>query len=196
MKQKIIFIIVSLYLLTHFLSEVIVYLSSLSQSEIRIPFASIIGFVTWIGMVLRKRWGSTLLVVYFWLHIYSLIPLLIDKESRVFAIGVSLVSIAMFIALIKYTVKNSGIPWNKEAATFKIVRDTQILVNISGIIDRFIFTIAVWSTIIFISLKLLGIIDWYWRWITSPVWIWIIISFLRAQLIVKPYIRSTIKRNL
>lgn len=38
-------------------------------------------------------------------------------------------------------------------------------------------------TILFIALKLVGVIDWSWIWVLSPLWIWfsitvIVISFI------------------
>jgi len=64
------------------------------------------------------------------------------------------------------------------------------LVNVTGALDRFLFTIGIWLTIIFIILKLLGKLEWEWKWILSPFWMYLILSFLRAQLIVKPSIRK------
>ena len=62
------------------------------------------------------------------------------------------------------------------------------LVNISGAIDRFLFTIGIILTIIFVVLKFMGKLDWAWYWILSPFWIWFILSFIRMRTIIKPSI--------
>jgi len=62
------------------------------------------------------------------------------------------------------------------------------LVNISGMIDRFLFSIGMILTIIFVVLKFMNKLDWAWYWILSPFWIWFILSFVRMRTIVKPSI--------
>ncbi len=63
------------------------------------------------------------------------------------------------------------------------------LINATGALDRFLFTVGIFLTITFVVLKLLGTVEWEWKWILSPFWICLILTFLRAQLIVKPYTR-------
>ena len=70
------------------------------------------------------------------------------------------------------------------------------LVNISGMVDRFLFSIGMILTIIFVILKFIGKLDWAWYWILSPLWIWLILSFIRMQTIVKPSIKKEFKREL
>lgn len=45
-------------------------------------------------------------------------------------------------------------------------------------------------TILFIVLKLLGVIDWSWIWVLSPLWIWFLIT-----VIVISFIYITFKRK-
>ena len=33
-------------------------------------------------------------------------------------------------------------------------------------------------TIVFVILKLVGVITWDWIWVLSPLWIWLIISLI------------------
>ena len=70
------------------------------------------------------------------------------------------------------------------------------LVNLTGMIDRFLFTLGIFLTIIFVILKFHGNIDWGWKWILSPVWIYLILTFLRMQLIVKPSLRKEFGNDL
>lgn len=35
-------------------------------------------------------------------------------------------------------------------------------------------------TLLFVALKLIGIIEWPWVWVTSPVWIPFLIAFVSA----------------
>ena len=70
------------------------------------------------------------------------------------------------------------------------------LVNVSGMIDRFLFSVGVILTIIFVVLKLIGKVEWEWKWILSPVWIYLILTFLRMQFIVKPSLRKEYGKNL
>ncbi len=64
------------------------------------------------------------------------------------------------------------------------------LVNISGMIDRLLFSLGIFLTIIFTVLRLFGKIDWEWKWILSPLWIYLILTFLRVNLIVKPSLKN------
>ena len=64
------------------------------------------------------------------------------------------------------------------------------IVNVTGAIDRYIFSLGVIVTIGLSGLKIFGIIFWPWTWITSPVWIWIILTFLRSQFIVRPALKK------
>ena len=70
------------------------------------------------------------------------------------------------------------------------------LVNISGMIDRFLFSTGMILTIIFVILKFMGKLDWAWYWILSPFWIWFILSFIRMRTIVKPSIKNELNRKL
>jgi len=60
----------------------------------------------------------------------------------------------------------------------------KININVGGIS----FTGAL--TILFIALKLLGIIDWSWIWVTAPLWIPIVIVFVVIILILVIYLIS------
>lgn len=42
-------------------------------------------------------------------------------------------------------------------------------------------------TIVFIVLKLLGIIQWSWIWVLSPIWIPLIIVIILLIIIIKKY---------
>jgi hypothetical protein len=57
-------------------------------------------------------------------------------------------------------------------------------------IDRFLFCVGLLLTIIFVVLRLLGKMNWGWGWVLSPLWIYLIVTFLRANLIVKPNLRK------
>ncbi|MHA1280115.1 MAG: hypothetical protein ACTSQ8_23220 [Candidatus Helarchaeota archaeon] len=70
------------------------------------------------------------------------------------------------------------------------------LINVTGIIDRFLFSIGIILTIIFVALKFLGKVEWEWKWILSPVWIYLILTFLRMQFIVKPRLRKEYEKDL
>jgi hypothetical protein len=70
------------------------------------------------------------------------------------------------------------------------------LVNVTGIIDRLLFSIGIFLTIIFVVLKFIGIIEWEWKWIISPAWIYLILTFLRMKFIVKPTIRKEYEKDL
>lgn len=70
------------------------------------------------------------------------------------------------------------------------------LVNLTGMIDRFLFSIGMILTIIFVVLKFMDRLDWEWYWILSPFWIWCILSFLKPQTIVKPSIKKELNLEL
>lgn len=70
------------------------------------------------------------------------------------------------------------------------------LVNLTGMVDRFLFSLGIFLTIVFVVLKFMGKIDWEWKWILSPVWIYLILTFLRMQLIVKPSLRKEYGKDL
>ena len=65
------------------------------------------------------------------------------------------------------------------------------LVTVTGAIDRYVFSLGMILTIVFSGLKIFGIIFWPWTWIASPVWIWIILTVLRSQLIVRPFLKAS-----
>lgn len=67
------------------------------------------------------------------------------------------------------------------------------LVDVTGAIDRYVFSLGFILTIVFSGLKIFGIIFWSWTWITAPVWIWVILTFLRSQLIVRPSLKASNK---
>lgn len=67
------------------------------------------------------------------------------------------------------------------------------IVKVTGDIDRYLFSAGFLLTIVLCGLRLFGIIHWPWRWITSPVWIWIILTVLRSQLIVRPSLKNAEK---
>jgi hypothetical protein len=66
----------------------------------------------------------------------------------------------------------------------------ETLVTITGMVDRFLFSIGCILTIIFVVLKFTGRLEFAWYWIFSPFWIWLVLSFLRNQFIVKPAIKE------
>jgi len=70
------------------------------------------------------------------------------------------------------------------------------LVNISSMIDRFLFSIGMILLIIFVILKFMGKLDWAWYWILSPFWIWLVLSFIRMQIIVKPSLKKQFNKEL
>ena len=70
------------------------------------------------------------------------------------------------------------------------------LVNLTGMVDRFLFSLGVFLTIIFVVLKFIGKIEWEWKWILSPTWIYFILTFIRMQLIVKPSLRKEYGKDL
>jgi len=39
-------------------------------------------------------------------------------------------------------------------------------------------------TLIFITLKLCGVIDWSWVWVLSPIWISIVLAFIIGAVVV------------
>lgn len=65
------------------------------------------------------------------------------------------------------------------------------IVNVTGTIDRYFFSLGFIITIVFSGLKIFGIVFWPWMWITSPVWIWVILTFLRSQFIVRPSLKKS-----
>ena len=38
-------------------------------------------------------------------------------------------------------------------------------------------------TLLFIALKLCGVIDWSWWWVLSPVWITVVVAFIAAVIV-------------
>ena len=64
------------------------------------------------------------------------------------------------------------------------------LVTLSGMIDRFLFSIGMILTIVFVVLKTFGWLEWAWYLVLSPFVIWFILSFIRMQTIVKPTIKK------
>lgn len=64
------------------------------------------------------------------------------------------------------------------------------LVTLSGMIDRFLFSIGMILTIVFVVLKIFGWLEWAWYLVLSPFVIWFILSFIRMQTIVKPTIKK------
>ena len=73
---------------------------------------------------------------------------------------------------------------------------SDFLVNITGMIDRFLFSVGFFLTIIFVVLKFMGKIEWGWQWVLSPFWIYLILSFIRSRLIVMPSIEKDFGKKL
>ena len=69
------------------------------------------------------------------------------------------------------------------------------LVNLTGMVDRFLFSLGMLLTIIFVVLKFIGKIDWEWKWILAPAWIYLILTFLRIQFIVKPNLKKKYEKG-
>jgi len=74
--------------------------------------------------------------------------------------------------------------------TYGVNGMSNAVVNLTGMIDRALFSLAIFLTIIFVVLKFLGKIGWEWKWILSPIWIHLILTFLRMNLIVKPALKK------
>jgi len=70
------------------------------------------------------------------------------------------------------------------------------LVTVTGMIDRFLFSISIFLTIIFVIMKLVGTISWSWLWILSPFPFYLILTFFRATFIVRPTIEKEIGKDL
>ena len=68
------------------------------------------------------------------------------------------------------------------------------LVGLTGMVDRFLLSLGIYLTIFFVILKFLGKIEWEWKWILSPLWICLILTFLRLNY--KKYLIMIKKRLL
>ena len=69
----------------------------------------------------------------------------------------------------------------------------EAIVKVTGDIDRYLFSAGFVSAIVLSGLRIFGIIDWPWRWITAPVWIWIIFTVLRSVIIAMPSSKNSQK---
>jgi hypothetical protein len=67
----------------------------------------------------------------------------------------------------------------------------QAMVDATDKMDRYLFAGGLVITIVLSGMKIFGIIGWPWLWITAPVWAWVILTILRAQLIVRPWKKRT-----
>jgi hypothetical protein len=63
----------------------------------------------------------------------------------------------------------------------------EALVTTTEALDRHLFVAGFVLTIVMSGLKVFGVIQWPWLWITAPLWIWIGLTALRAQFIVRPW---------
>jgi hypothetical protein len=68
------------------------------------------------------------------------------------------------------------------------------LVGLTGMVDRFLLSLGIYLTIFFVILKFVGKIEWEWKWILSPLWICLILTFLRLNY--KKYLIMIKKRLL
>lgn len=64
------------------------------------------------------------------------------------------------------------------------------IVNFTGMIDRALFFIGIFLSLIFTVLKFWGKIGWDWKWVLSPLWIYLILTFLRMNFIVRPSLKK------
>lgn len=71
----------------------------------------------------------------------------------------------------------------------------EALVNATDAMDRYLFLTGLVITMVLSGLKLFGIIDLHWRWSTSPLWIWVILTVIRSLFIVRPWKKEIAKRK-
>ena len=71
----------------------------------------------------------------------------------------------------------------------------EALVDATDAMDRYVFLAGLVITMVLSGLKLFGIIDCYWRWSTSPLWIWVILTVIRSLFIVRPWKKELAKRE-
>jgi len=57
----------------------------------------------------------------------------------------------------------------------------------------FLFVIGIWGTIIFSALKFMGKIDWEWKWVLSPLLIFLILSSLHNLFIKRPKLKEILE---
>ena len=67
----------------------------------------------------------------------------------------------------------------------------QAIVDATDKMDRYLFAAGCALAVALCCLRILAVIDWPWRWITAPVWIWVILTVLREQFIVRPWKKKT-----
>ena len=111
MKRKFIFIFLTLWLVGFFLLEIIEFVSSLSTNTITIPFCSFIGFISWIGLILRKRWGCFCFSLYLLLLIFYAIQDVYYQINIIYSIVVLIVLISIRFLLNGYLQKENGLVW-------------------------------------------------------------------------------------
>ena len=63
----------------------------------------------------------------------------------------------------------------------------QAIVDATDKMDRYLFSGGFALGVVLCCLKIFAVIDWSWLWITAPIWIWVILTILRAQFIVRPW---------
>lgn len=114
MKHKIIFILVSLWLLGSFGLEAFSFIASLGSMHIAVPLASTTGVAAWFGMVLRKKWGVVVLYVYIFLLAFYSIQDLVYSDHRIYSLCVLIILIAITLPFLKYVKKYGGILWMKK----------------------------------------------------------------------------------
>ena len=111
MKNKIIFILLTLWLVGSFVFELFEFIISLRTLQITVPLASSIGLVSYVGLVLRKQWGLTAFYMYLFLLVFYSAGDIFYKRHVGYSIIVLAVITVFGFPLGRYLTKKRGLLW-------------------------------------------------------------------------------------
>ena len=111
MKHKVIFVLVSLWLVGTFALEALAFFGSLGTAHVTIPLFSSVGFVAWLAMVLRRKWGSFIFDVYLIFLGFYAVQDIVHGGHRVYSVCALVVLAAVGLPLATYFHRHTGLCW-------------------------------------------------------------------------------------
>ena len=117
MRHKVIFILVSIWLLGSFCVELFDFIGSLETYHVRIPGASavgcvaFVGFAAWVGLIFRRKWGVVLFNSYLFMLAFFTIQDIVDGTYVGYSVSALIVIVVLGILLSRYANRHTGLPW-------------------------------------------------------------------------------------
>lgn len=114
MKHKIIFILVSLWLVGAFAFETFEFVESLRTEHVYVPIGSFIGFFAWLAMLFRRKWSGFMFTLYILFGVFFGVQNIIHGEHRIYSVLALIVFLALGLPLRRYIYRHNGLCWNPE----------------------------------------------------------------------------------